>query len=418
MARLVNDQKRKSGWKVEQIQEGWLAEKGRVKEKNKKFKSSNWKEEKFESALKEKVMAESEKIWTVKESRSRKREHTLERGELATEISKALKASREASTIANYRSTWRAWCRFCTTNDLDKLSVTEMKLKAFAAQRWKNGCKADTVMKDITKLRSVLSDHGIKVQSMAEMSQLRRLLQGLKNLDANERQRTVRRRAPITTQHLRLMVRAINSTQLLDSDEKLVYGTLFKVMFFGFLRVGEGIRKKNGGGEWSTPFLNRHVTWRVAGEGRMAVLQLPKSKTDKTGMRFKISLNELHESNKEICPVRALVRLIKHKADESGDDELFGLEGKSIRITYKKAMHWTREALSVAGFNARKYGTHSFRIGATTSAFAIGMSVDEVKMLGRWSSNAVERYRRMSVKWRAKTAAQLQCIEEIMEYEE
>ena len=42
------------------------------------------------------------------------------------------------------------------------------------------------------------------------------------------------------------------------------------------------------------------------------------------------------------------------------------------------------------------YNTHSFRIGAATSAIETGISDVQVKMLGRWKSNAYQRYVRTS----------------------
>ena len=38
------------------------------------------------------------------------------------------------------------------------------------------------------------------------------------------------------------------------------------------------------------------------------------------------------------------------------------------------------------------YNTHSFRIGAATSAIEAGISDVQVKMLGRWKSDAYQRY--------------------------
>ena len=51
-----------------------------------------------------------------------------------------------------------------------------------------------------------------------------------------------------------------------------------------------------------------------------------------------------------------------------------------------------RSALQGCGLPADKYFTHSFRIGAATTAAAAGVPSWLIKVLGRWSSDCYERY--------------------------
>ena len=49
-----------------------------------------------------------------------------------------------------------------------------------------------------------------------------------------------------------------------------------------------------------------------------------------------------------------------------------------------------RLLLQGTGVNQAHYSSHSFRIGATTTAAAAGLPVSLIKTLGRWKSNAYE----------------------------
>ena len=51
-------------------------------------------------------------------------------------------------------------------------------------------------------------------------------------------------------------------------------------------------------------------------------------------------------------------------------------------------------ALSKMGYNHKNFNTHSFRIGAATSAAHAGISTSLIKVLGRWRSDAYRRYTR------------------------
>ena len=52
----------------------------------------------------------------------------------------------------------------------------------------------------------------------------------------------------------------------------------------------------------------------------------------------------------------------------------------------------TKLALASLGYQAGNYSGHSFRSGSATSAAAAGLADWEIKLLGRWSSQAYQRY--------------------------
>ena len=55
-------------------------------------------------------------------------------------------------------------------------------------------------------------------------------------------------------------------------------------------------------------------------------------------------------------------------------------------------MEEVKKALDIAGVDAANYNGHSFRIGAASTAAANGMEDSMIKTLGRWESEAYQRY--------------------------
>lgn len=51
-----------------------------------------------------------------------------------------------------------------------------------------------------------------------------------------------------------------------------------------------------------------------------------------------------------------------------------------------------KKCLSVLGLDATQFGTHSFRIGATTEAARAGLANSDIQRIGRWRSTCYASY--------------------------
>ena len=93
----------------------------------------------------------------------------------------------------------------------------------------------------------------------------------------------------------------------------------------------------------------------------------------------------LGATGSQLYPVKALLVFILVRGDAPGP--LFQFANQQVLTM--------RSALSKAGLNPDVYAGHSFRIGAATVAHEKGIEDSTIMTLGRWKSNAYQRYIRI-----------------------
>ncbi len=94
----------------------------------------------------------------------------------------------------------------------------------------------------------------------------------------------------------------------------------------------------------------------------------------------------------DLCPVSALLDFLCARRYSRGP--LFAFEDGKV-LSRPRFVDRVRSALRLAGVDQTKYSSHSFRIGAATTAAAKGGEDCVIKTLGRWESTAYLRYVRI-----------------------
>lgn len=94
-------------------------------------------------------------------------------------------------------------------------------------------------------------------------------------------------------------------------------------------------------------------------------------------------------TNTELCPVAAVIEYLLARGSKEGPLFIWQDGRYLTRQSFVQAI---REALSMAGMEAKNYAGHSFHIGAATSAAECGLPESTIKMLGRWQSSAYMLY--------------------------
>ena len=155
---------------------------------------------------------------------------------------------------------------------------------------------------------------------------------------------------------------------------------LYLTMFHGFLRVGEATSKSSAASpiQYSDPTVN----------SQGAVVILRQFKHSKMPHRVEL----MRDKEVSICPVRALEDFTYLRGGVDG--ALFSTPGGKPYAT-STARDDLPSVLSFCGLDTKRYKSHSFRIGAASDAALRGFSDVQIRLMGRWRSDAFRQYIRL-----------------------
>ena len=190
-------------------------------------------------------------------------------------------------------------------------------------------------------------------------------------------------RLPITYEHLRKIITVLPS--ICNSQfEALLFKAVFSCMFFGFLRIGEVAAESKV--KVNDAVLKRSdiVFQEDKGNGAM-VFNFRISKNNQFGEHHQ-SVVISSQTDKVVCPVLALRDYFRQA---SGDTVMLFTHFDLTPLTKYQLNHVLKSAVLFCDFpNPNLYQSHSFRIGAATSAKKRGVSDEEIQAMGRWRSGA------------------------------
>jgi hypothetical protein len=195
-------------------------------------------------------------------------------------------------------------------------------------------------------------------------------------------------RLPITVHILCRLVQALEHTEATFTD-RILLKAFFLLAFQAFLRIGELATKNNN----HEKVLQRSdVSFIYSDHGLAGVsitLKHFKTNTENKPITFEIHSNP----HSNFCPVSSLKQYLDHFGHTSGPLFQF-ISGHPV--TYQYITQHLRRTIAFLGLDPNLYKGHSFRIGAATHAASLGYSENYIQKLGRWKSNAIRRYVRIS----------------------
>ena len=118
---------------------------------------------------------------------------------------------------------------------------------------------------------------------------------------------------------------------------------------------------------------------------RLAIV-VKSSKTDQLGRGVTIVLSA---QDSHTCPVKSMLGFLHVRPQIFG--LLFCHYGEKPLTRYKFSAVLNKAIVAI-GLDKRFYKSHSFRIGAATTAYQKGFSDEDIKIAGRWKSSAFQTY--------------------------
>lgn len=170
---------------------------------------------------------------------------------------------------------------------------------------------------------------------------------------------------------------------------KSLLQAMYLLAFYAFLRVGE-ITKTTGSNQHY--LLRKHLKF-VCNTQREDYLELtiPHYKHSKNVATLNIKQNTAQPA---LCPLKACQTYLLIRSHFSIEEPLFSfMDGTPI--SRKFFTENLKQTLAFCGLDTHQYHSHSFNIGAATTAASSGSSEVQIQQMGRWKSSAFKKYIRI-----------------------
>ena len=202
---------------------------------------------------------------------------------------------------------------------------------------------------------------------------IKKLLQGCKKLKGQKDTRL-----PITISILTKIIGQANQ-MFGDFFSQVRFQAMCTLAFHALLRIGEMTSSHNN--------LSRDSIHLDAGFLTLQFLKYKHSGGSVSSHRINSKPGSCH------CPVQAMARYLTLRGSRSGPLFLSAKGGAVYRKDFTKEL---KLALKLAGFEDKRYSSHSFRIGGASYLASKGFSNLQIQQAGRWASSAFLAYIRIN----------------------
>ena len=173
-----------------------------------------------------------------------------------------------------------------------------------------------------------------------------------------------------------------------------LYQTMFCLAYYGMLRVGKIT---------FSPHTVKAGDVHLGHNKDKILMVLYTSKTHgQEGKPQKIKISGVPctgntytgRSDRFFCPFKLVMKYMQLRGPYLNPSEVFFVFKDKSPVKACQFRKILRDMLDSINLDGSLYDVHSFRIGRTCDLAKFGYSIDQIKAMGRWKSNAVYRYLR------------------------
>ena len=312
-----------------------------------------------------------------------------------------MRAALEGTTTALYDSGTREWLRYCNHYRLNPNSRSDDQLSQFMAFEHKCGVGFSGVRNMFYSIRNYWVLKGLSVPATRSFLMTMKLFHGYKKAKHDAQRRP--KREPITINDLTAAKPVI--LQSSEWDGKLFFA-LATCMAYSAARPGELLTKSINDPAVTLKQLAFLPLGCTLQSCLYATITIRTDKIDKVSNTVTLTVPK---TSTLTCPVTALWNMLEDRKRNSGkllsNQPIFLFNGTAL--LYDRFRNWLHILSEKMQWDPNTHKPHSFRIGAATLAARLGMPEYFLKALGRWRSEAYQRYIRMEPRDRAAVSSKL-----------
>ncbi|XP_076114093.1 uncharacterized protein LOC143082338 [Mytilus galloprovincialis] len=278
------------------------------------------------------------------------------------------------STSGTYRTHLKTYVQFCEEYEFKAVPCDEKTVEFYVAYLVDKKHFAYSSIRSYINIISILHKMHNLQDPISNSWNIKHLLTGVKReLGTNQSCK-----APVPPELLLSMKKVLD----MSNHNNIVFWAACLTGFFGFLRPNNFLVK----GNFNPEFNLRRIDVLLCSWGMLVRLKVIKT------LQFRSKPIEVvlpHLYNHPLCPVAAMSKVLALVGEPL--DPLFRLSDTSC-LTYTVFLNAFRFTLQLMKLDHLSYGGHSFRRGAATWGSKVGLSDDDIKLLGYWSSDCFSRY--------------------------